>query len=44
VLDGGQLVVMAGATQRHWEHALPKTKQVRTPRINLTFRTIVGAP
>ena len=44
VLDGGQLVVMAGATQRHWEHALPKTKQVRTPRINLTFRSIVGAP
>ncbi len=44
VLDSGQLVVMAGATQRHWEHALPKTKKVRAPRINLTFRTIVGAP
>lgn len=44
VLDSGQLVVMAGSTQRHWEHALPKTKQVRTPRINLTFRAIVGAP
>jgi alkylated DNA repair dioxygenase AlkB len=27
VLDSGQLVVMAGVTQRHWEHALPKTKQ-----------------
>ncbi|MBK6576499.1 MAG: alpha-ketoglutarate-dependent dioxygenase AlkB [Sandaracinaceae bacterium] len=44
VLDSGQLVVMAGVTQRHWEHALPKTKQVRTPRINLTFRTIIGPP
>ena len=44
VLDSGQLVVIAGVTQRHWEHALPKTKQVRTPRINLTFRTIIGPP
>ena len=44
MLDSGQLVVMAGVTQRHWEHALPKPKQVRTPRINLTFRTIIGPP
>ena len=38
MLEGGQLIVMTGATQHHWEHALPKTKRVRTPRINLTFR------
>lgn len=42
VLDDGQLIVMSGTTQQHWQHALPKTALVRTPRINLTFRTIVG--
>ena len=41
VLDDGQLIVMTGATQHHWEHSLPKTKKVRTPRINLAFRTIL---
>ena len=40
-LRSGQLIVMTGATQHHWEHSLPKTKKVRTPRINLTFRTIL---
>lgn len=43
MLEGGQLIVMTGATQHHWQHALPKTKRVRTPRINLTFRTILDA-
>lgn len=42
-LREGQLIVMTGATQHHWEHSLPKTKKVRTPRINLTFRTILDA-
>ena len=40
LLEHGSLLVMREATQQHWRHALPKTKKVRQPRINLTFRTI----
>ncbi|WBU90937.1 alpha-ketoglutarate-dependent dioxygenase AlkB family protein [Cellulophaga omnivescoria] len=40
-LDRGSLLVMTGATQKNWLHRLPPTKKVSTPRINLTFRTIV---
>ncbi|WP_109829750.1 alpha-ketoglutarate-dependent dioxygenase AlkB family protein [Reichenbachiella versicolor] len=39
-LEKGSLLVMKGETQTHWLHRLPPTKKVRTPRINLTFRTI----
>ncbi len=39
-LSSGSLLVMAGETQHFWKHALPKTKRVNTPRINLTFRWI----
>ena len=42
-LENGSLLVMQGATQTHWLHSLPKTKQVTTPRINLTFRTMGAA-
>ncbi|MBB6274461.1 alkylated DNA repair dioxygenase AlkB [Pedobacter cryoconitis] len=41
LLENGSLLVMKGATQSHWLHALPKTTKVARPRINLTFRTIV---
>lgn len=30
-----------GTTQTHWLHALPKSKKVRDPRINLTFRNMI---
>jgi alkylated DNA repair dioxygenase AlkB len=40
-LEHGSLLVMKDTTQSHWLHALPKTKKVTRPRINLTFRTIV---
>jgi len=40
-LEAGSLLVMRGATQTHWLHALPKTKKVRDPRINLTFRSMI---
>ncbi len=40
-LEHGSLLVMAGATQTFWMHRLPPTKKVHSPRINLTFRTIV---
>lgn len=39
-LENGSLLVMKGATQDHWLHRLPPTTKVKTPRVNLTFRTI----
>lgn len=41
LLEHGSLLVMSGLTQQYWQHRLPPTKLVRTPRVNLTFRTIV---
>jgi len=41
ILEKGSLLVMKGTTQENWLHRLPPTKKVKTPRINLTFRTIV---
>jgi alkylated DNA repair dioxygenase AlkB len=43
-LPSGSLLVMAGATQRNYRHALPKTVRKVDPRINLTFRSIRPAP
>lgn len=40
ILDHGSLLEMKGATQTNWLHRLPPTKKVKSPRINLTFRTI----
>lgn len=39
-LGHGSLLVMAGATQRLYQHALPRRMRVRDARINLTFRWI----
>ena len=39
-LEKGSLLVMKGSTQENWLHRLPPTKKIKTPRINLTFRTI----
>ncbi|MCF6307927.1 MAG: alpha-ketoglutarate-dependent dioxygenase AlkB [Flavobacteriaceae bacterium] len=41
VLEKGSLLVMKRETQTHWVHRLPPTTKVKTPRINLTFRTIM---
>lgn len=43
VLQHGSLLVMKGTTQTYWLHSLPKTKKVRQPWINLTFRTYITA-
>lgn len=40
-LEHGSLLIMTGTTQKYWLHRLPPTKKVNTPRINLTFRSIV---
>jgi alkylated DNA repair dioxygenase AlkB len=37
-LAHGDLVVMAGETQRYWEHRVRKDPRVHDQRINLTFR------
>ena len=37
-LPSGSLVLMKGECQQKWWHELPKTKQVMSPRINITFR------
>jgi len=41
ILEHSSLLVMKDATQTHWLHRLPPTKKATTPRVNLTFRTIV---
>jgi alkylated DNA repair dioxygenase AlkB len=41
VLSNGDLLLMAGEIQHHWQHELPKTKKKKTERINLTFRNII---
>jgi alkylated DNA repair dioxygenase AlkB len=41
ILQNGSLLLMKDETQSHWLHRLPPTKLVSTPRVNLTFRTIV---
>jgi alkylated DNA repair dioxygenase AlkB len=43
-LGPGSLLVMAGTSQHHWLHSLPKTESVVGERISLTFRRIVVSP
>jgi len=40
VLSDGSLLVMAGTTQAHWKHRIPRTSRAIGERINLTFRRI----
>lgn len=40
-LIDGSLLLMTGATQACWQHAVPKERTVCGKRINLTFRTIL---
>ncbi|HBK45083.1 MAG TPA: alpha-ketoglutarate-dependent dioxygenase AlkB, partial [Xanthomonadaceae bacterium] len=40
-LGHGDLLLMAGATQSHYRHALPRTARPVGERVNLTFRRIV---
>ncbi len=41
LLENGSLLLMKGTTQKKWLHRLPPTKKVFSPRINLTFRTVI---
>ncbi len=40
-LTHGSLLIMTGAMQHHWLHAVPKEPKRTKPRINLTFRHII---
>ena len=40
-LSHGSLLVMRGDTQTHYQHAVPRTAKLCSPRINLTFRRIL---
>jgi len=40
LLENGSLLVMESNVQKNWLHALPKSKRISSPRINLTFRTM----
>jgi len=40
-LAHGSLLLMGGATQAHYRHALPKTTRAVGARINLTFRRLI---
>lgn len=40
-LTSGSLLLMAGTTQKYWQHCLTKTARPVEPRINLTFRRVI---
>jgi alkylated DNA repair dioxygenase AlkB len=42
LLGHGDLLLMSGSTQAHYQHALPKSARVQAERINLTFRLITA--
>lgn len=42
-LEDGSLLVMKENTQANWLHSVPKTKKVKSPRINLTFRSMLNS-
>lgn len=39
-LKPGSLLIMKGASQRCWEHRIPKTTKRVGPRLNITFRVL----
>lgn len=42
LLEHGSLLIMKGTTQTYWLHRLPPVKNIESPRVNLTFRTIIN--
>lgn len=42
LLGHGSLLLMAGDLQHQWQHSVPKSRKVKSARINLTFRRITG--
>lgn len=44
LLEHGSLLLMGGSMQVHWLHQIAKTARPKNPRINLTFRKLIGKP
>lgn len=44
MLETGSLLIMKGTTQSNWLHSLPKSKKIKEPRVNLTFRIMSLKP
>jgi alkylated DNA repair dioxygenase AlkB len=42
ILESGSVLLMSGAALRRWWHCVPKTARPVGPRVNLTFRHMVG--
>jgi alkylated DNA repair dioxygenase AlkB len=42
LLPSGSLLLMKGATQANWRHGVPRQTKPCGPRVNLTFRQIIG--
>lgn len=42
VLEHGSLVIMRDEMQHRWMHSVPKEKDIKDTRINLTYRVIVS--
>lgn len=40
MLQSGSLLTMKDATQTNWLHRLTKSTKIKSPRVNLTFRTM----
>lgn len=43
-LHHGSLLVMGGTTQHQWRHSVPRESSAREPRVNVTFRRLLGPP
>ena len=43
-LAPGSLLVMGGTIQHRWYHGVPKQEGAEGPRINVTFRRLLGPP
>lgn len=43
-LPHGSVLLMSGATQRHWKHGIRKLRRECGPRLNLTFRLVSSVP
>ena len=42
-LENGSLLVMRGAMQARYKHAIPKSQRVTGARLNLTFRQVLSS-
>lgn len=41
-LGHGDLLIMQGALQHHWQHSIPKQAKIQKGRLNMTFRKILS--